>query len=158
VAGESTTILERADGSRVTGTVVAFDPERDVAIVRAPSIDRPSLPLASAQVNAEGAVYGHPGGGPLVISPFRVGQRIVAVGTDIYDRSHTRRDVLVIASKLAPGDSGSALITPKGVVIGLAFAIAPDRPGVAYALEIDEIEPVVQSAGAQPVSTGACVS
>ncbi len=68
--------------------MVAFDPRRDVAILRVPSIDRPSLPLADAAVAETGAVYGHPGGGVLQITPFRVGQKIVAVGADIYDKAH----------------------------------------------------------------------
>ena len=42
--------------------------------------------------------------------------------------------MLVLASDLAPGDSGSALVDPQGQVVGVAFAVAPDKPGVAYAL------------------------
>jgi len=157
VAGERTTVLERSDGTRVDATVVAFDPKRDLAVLRAPEVDRPALPLDDASVGQRGAVYGHPGGGRLEISPFRVSERITAVGTDIYDRARTRRDVLVLAAALAPGDSGSALIDPQGEVIGVAFAIAPDRDGVAYALSIAELRPVLRLAGTAEVDTGRCV-
>ena len=47
VAGESDTTVERSDGSEVRGRVVAFDPDRDLAILRVPGLDRPALPRAA---------------------------------------------------------------------------------------------------------------
>lgn len=157
VAGESATEVERNDGTRQPGTVVAFDPERDLAIISVPGLDRPALPLGDAAIGDRGAVFGHPGGGPLRLAPFEVGQQIVATGTDIYDNGGVQRDVLVLASSLQPGDSGSALVAPAGDVIGVAFAIAPDRPGVAYAVTTEELESVVALAGDGAVPAGACL-
>ena len=88
-------------------------------------------------------MFGHPGGGALEVSPFQVAEQITASGRDIYDRSGTEREVLVLAAALAPGDSGSALIDPAGSVVGVAFAVAPDEPGVAYALAVSELEAVL---------------
>ena len=68
---------------------------------------------------------------------------MTATGTDIYDRNQTRREVLILSSDLHPGDSGAALIDPTGEVVGVAFAIAPDRAGVAYALAMEELEAVL---------------
>jgi S1-C subfamily serine protease len=65
--------------------------------------------------------------------------------------------VLVLASNLAPGDSGSALVDPSGKVVGVAFAIAPDKPGVAYALALDELRPVLQGDLSQTRDTGPCL-
>ena len=87
-------------------------------------------------------MYGHPGGGPLQASPFRVaGASGPSVGTSTAAR--TERDVLVLAADLEPGDSGSALVSRGGRVVGVAFAIAPDRPGVAYALTPAEVRAVL---------------
>ncbi len=158
VAGESATEVEASDGSRHAGTVVAFDPERDLAILRVPGLDRPALPVLGAEVGAKGAVFGHPGGGALRLAPFAVGEKVTAVGSDIYDNPGVRREVLVLAAELRPGDSGSALVTPNGTVVGVAFAIAPDRPGVAYALTTEELAAVVHTAGPAPVSAGDCLS
>ena len=158
VAGESTTEVETSDGSRHDGTVVAFDPERDLAIIRVPGLDRPALPVIGAKVGDKGAVFGHPGGGALRLAPFAVGQKVTAVGSDIYDNPGVRRDVLVLAAELRPGDSGSALVSPDGVVVGVAFAIAPDRPGVAYAVTTEELLAVVRTAGPRAVSAGDCIS
>lgn len=157
VAGESATSVLTSDGRRHDGRVVAFDPERDLALVSVPGLDRPVLPLATAAVHDRGAVFGHPGGGPLVLAPFTVAQAIQAQGSDIYDQGTVRRQVLVLASSLHPGDSGSALVSPAGRVLGVAFAIAPDKPQVAYALATSELEAVLAAPHDRPVDTGVCI-
>ena len=158
VAGEAQTRVVTRDGARHTGTVAAFDPDRDLALVRVPGLGLDPLPIGDAEVGARGAVFGHPGGGPLRLAPFRVGDRVTAVGNDIYDGGDVRRDVLILAAALQPGDSGSALISPEGEVVGVAFAIAPDRPGTSYALSTDELREVLATVGSEPVSAGACIA
>jgi S1-C subfamily serine protease len=157
VAGEDNTIVEFVDGSTLEADVVAFDPERDLAVLRTRGGGAPALALRDAAVGDTGGVFGHPGGGPLDISPFRVGDEITAVGRDIYDSASTSREVLVLAAELAPGDSGSALVDPQGRVVGVAFAVAPDRPGVAYALAIDELEAVLAGDLSAERDTGGCL-
>jgi S1-C subfamily serine protease len=157
VAGESATVLQRSDGSEVEATVVAFDPRRDIAILRAPDLHRNPLPRANAAPGDIGAAYGHPGGGPLRAAPYQVGRKVIATGTDIYDSDRTERDVLVLAADLHPGDSGAALIDPKGEVVGIAFAIAPDKGGVAYALAMSELDAVAAGDLSQEVDTGPCL-
>jgi S1-C subfamily serine protease len=102
-------------------------------------------------------VFGHPGGGGLEISPFEVGDEITALGKDIYDRQDSRRQVLVLAAQLQPGDSGSALVDAEGNVIGVAFAVAPDRTDVAYALTLDEVRAVLQQDLSAARDTGSCL-
>jgi S1-C subfamily serine protease len=104
-----------------------------------------------------GAVFGHPLGGPLTLSPFKVGEDTQARGFDIYDQHRTTRHIFVLSSDLAPGDSGGALVDSSGIVEGVAFAIAPDQPDVAYALTLDEVKPVLASAGTDAVNTGPCI-
>ena len=158
VAGEPETVVQRSDGSQVRATVVAFDPNRDLAVLAAPDLDRPALVRGDADVGAVGAVFGHPGGGPLRAAPFEVGRRVSATGTDIYDQNRIEREVLILSSALQPGDSGGALVAPDGSVVGVAFAIAPDRAGVAYALAMEELDAVLAGDLSQPVDTGPCLS
>lgn len=158
VAGQPSTVLQRDDGSEVDADVVAFDPARDLAVLRAPGIGRDPLPIGDIQVGGRGGVFGHPRGGPLRIAPFAVGQEITAVGRDIYGADPTRRDVLVLSSSLAPGDSGAPLVDPIGAVVGVAFAIAPDRPGVAYALTTGELQAVLSAGASAGADTGSCVA
>jgi S1-C subfamily serine protease len=157
VAGEDDSDVVLSDGSRMDGAVVAFDPARDLAVLRTSGADRAALPLDRAEVGTSGGVFGYPGGGPLEISPFQVGEEITAVGTDIYDSSRSERNVLVLAADLGPGDSGGALVDPRGQVVGVAFAIAPDRPSVAYALAVDEVTAVLSGDLTQERDTGNCL-
>lgn len=157
VAGEDETVVQRSDGSEVRATVVAFDPRRDLAVLSAPGLDRPPLPLTDVEEGGTGAVFGHPGGGPLRAAPFQVGRTVTATGTDIYDRERTERKILILSSALAPGDSGAGLVDPQGRVVGVAFAIAPDKPGVAYALDIEELQAVLAGDLSQQVDTGPCL-
>jgi uncharacterized membrane protein required for colicin V production len=160
VAGERRTIVVRDDGRRMDGTVVAFDPDRDLALVQVPGLDRPALPLADGPVDAGtvGGVFGHPGGEPLRIAPFRVERALTATGRDIYDGATTRREVLEVAASLRPGDSGSALVDPGGRVVGVAFAVARDRDGVAYALAVEELRAVLADRSPTAVPTGSCLA
>lgn len=157
VAGEKSTQLERDDGSRVNADVVAFDPAVDLAVLRAPRLNRPPLSIGESKQGDRGGVFGHPGGGNLRVAPFQVARRIVAVGRDIYNTARTEREVLELAAALRQGDSGSPLIDPSGRVVGVAFAIAPDRPDVAYALTTEALREIIGRAQPRPVATGPCV-
>jgi S1-C subfamily serine protease len=93
------------------------------------------------------------------VAPASVFQEVTAQGRDLYDTHSTRRDVFILASDLHPGDSGGALADTSGTVIGVAFAIAPDRPGTAYALASGELTAALatpRSGGAVP--TGNCLA
>jgi S1-C subfamily serine protease len=157
VAGETSTHVIGVDGVSHDAKVVGFDPDRDLAVLRVPSLDATPLPLAVPVVGDTGAVYGFPGGGSLRPAPARVASQVVAVGRDIYDTTDTRRDVLILAAGLAPGDSGAALVTPAGTVIGVAFAIDPAHPATGYALTSGEVRSVLDFAGTAAVDTGACI-
>ena len=159
VAGERSTNILRDDGRRFDGTVIAFDPARDLAVVRVSGFDRPPLPLSIAKSEGtSGGVFGHPGGEPLRIAPFKVARLINATGRDIYGSSKTERKVLEVSATLRPGDSGSALVNQQGEVIGIAFAIARDTPNVAYALTPSEVQATLATTGTQTVSTGSCLN
>ena len=161
VAGTSTLALTTARGDTGTGQVVAFDPEWDVAVVRSNDLSAPPLAFGDANDQSAGLVLGFPGGGPFDPSPFVLGDELAATGYDIYDRALVRRDLLVLASELEPGDSGSAVVDANGTVIGLAVAVAPDRSGVAYALDgsgvRQRVETAVSAGGSDAVSTGPCL-
>jgi S1-C subfamily serine protease len=157
VAGDRSTEVVRTDGSRVAATVVTFDPDRDLAVLSVPGIDRPPLALGQAEEGDRGGVYGYPGGGDLRIAPYEIARQVTARGTDIYDDDRTERDVFFLSSHLRPGDSGSALVNRRAEVVGVAFAIAPDRNNVAYALTDEELAGVLAEPRSGAVSTGPCI-
>ena len=157
VAGEDETVVFPEGSDELDATVVAFDASRDLAVLAVPELERPPLPLVDSDRGAIGAVLGHPGGGPLEVSPFEVVDQLRAQGRDLYDEQATLRSVLVLASDLAPGDSGAALVDPTGSVVGVAFAIAPDRSGTAYALDPDEVRSVLSTRSQGAVDSGPCL-
>ena len=83
VAGEESTGVETDDGRRLDTQLVAFDPNRDLAVLRVPGLGMPALTRADGSVDQRGAIFGHPGGGPLRESPMRIAEEIVAEGTNI---------------------------------------------------------------------------
>ena len=84
VAGERATTVHDAPGARCPRS--SSRSTRCATSRCSPSRRSPArpLPIATGAVGDVGAVYGHPGGGPLQASPARIGDEILAVGTDIY--------------------------------------------------------------------------
>lgn len=163
VAGESRVFVRTADGRRLRAEVVAFDPRRDLAVLRVPGVGLTPLLFADGSVGATGAVLGHPGGGPLMESPARVEAKVEARTRDIYGTGRTTRSIFVLAARLEPGDSGGPLADRQGRVMGVAFAIDPADPDTAYAITNEELRPVLtpvlaDPAGASSVPTGGCIS
>jgi len=161
VAGEKSTEVIRPDRSRVRATVTVFDSARDLAVLKAPGLGLRPLALvdATAKEGAQGVVLGHPGGQvPIAVAPSQVNRRVDAIGRDLYDRRQTTRDVFILASRLAPGYSGGPFVTTGGQVAGVAFAIAPDRDGVAYALTDVEVRQAMKADRGTSSSTGPCLA
>jgi S1-C subfamily serine protease len=159
VAGEKSTQVQRLDGKFLGATVVVFDSNRDLAVLRVPGFDEPGLPIGNARAGAHGVVFGHPGGvKELRVRPAAISQRVDARGRDLYDARSTSRDVFIMAADLHPGDSGGALTDVNGVVVGVAFAIAPDKPGTAYALTTKELNAALAQVRPTAVGTGPCLT
>ncbi len=169
VAGERHTSVITPSGQVLAATVVAFDPARDLALLAVPSLTEAPLPVypGSTAVSTQerltgttGAVFGHPEGqADIAVTPFLISQYVSALGRDLYDQHDTKRDIFVMASNITFGDSGGAVVSPAGQVVGVAFAIAPDRPGTAYALSYSEVEGFLAAGSAAgPVSTGPCLN
>jgi S1-C subfamily serine protease len=161
VAGEEKTRVDTNGGRQLNATVVAFDSQRDVAVLRVRGLGLPVLGFAArVRTGDTGAVFGHPGGGPLRQSPARISDEIVAEGDDIYGTRSTRRNVLVLAAEVRPGDSGGPLVDPLGQVAGVAFATDRGGAAIGYALANSEIRPVLVSGAANPnpVDTGPCIN
>lgn len=153
------TEVERPDGRTFTASVVVFDPARDLAVLRVPGLGQPALPVGDADEGDRVAVMGHPGGQEqLRIAPAAISQQVEAVGRDLYDSRSTRRDVFILAAALRPGDSGAALVDADGTAVGVAFAIAPDRPGTAYAVTDTELRAVLSQPRTTVISTGPCLT
>ncbi len=135
VAGASSIEVIDDDGRRRQAMIATFDPSLDRARL---SLDTGGLIVLDSGVGDVGdevAVFGFPGGGDLEVSSGGVRDRVRSSGRDIYDAREVDRTILVLATDLEPGDSGAPLVRPDGKVVGMAIAIAPDRPNTAYAID-----------------------
>ena len=162
IAGEDQTRVTTSDGRRLDTTTVGFDPDRDLAVLRVPGLALPALELGVGHVDDRGALFGHPGGGPLRQAPVRIAEQIVARGTDITRTVPTEREVFVLAAVTAPGDSGGPVVDAEGHVMGVMFAYDISRESTAYALTRTELDavlgPVLSGGATTRVSTGECLA
>lgn len=157
VAGVERVAVTTGDGTRHATQPVAFDPDRDLAVLRVPQLARAPLERGTGHVDDRGSVFGHPAGGPLRESPMRIAQQIVARGTNIQRDSATEREVFVLAAVTEPGDSGAPVVRTDGVVVGVLFAFEPGQLATAYALTGSELDAVLADVSPTPVSTGPCL-
>ncbi len=153
VSGTSRHTILTPAGAELPGTVVFFDPERDVAVLYVPDYRSAPLTFGPAQRGTKGAVIGYPGGGPEQVSPAVVDGRIDAEGRDIYNANLVTRQIFVIQARVRPGNSGGPLVDLEGRVLGLVFATSAGDPNQAYALTDDEIQGDVKDAQAHPSQT-----
>jgi S1-C subfamily serine protease len=169
VAGVAHPLVLDAIGHHAA-TAVLFDPRLDLAVLRVPGLNDPSLPIDTNTVGrgTAGVVLGYPEGGPFDYRPAAVADAFSATGLDIYGKSRTLREVYQIEAVVQPGNSGGPLISsgdssqhiPDGTVIGVVFARSTINPDVGYALamaavkaDIDRVRPSSPS-----VSTEGCIS
>ncbi|MDQ6927893.1 MAG: MarP family serine protease [Actinomycetota bacterium] len=158
VAGQQQTEVVRPDGRRLPAVVASFDPDRDLAVLRVPGLDQTPLSIGNAETRETGAVFGHPGGqSALDVSPALIRRQISARGADLYYDHAIRRQVLILAADLAPGDSGAPLVDRNGDVVGVAFAISLDRGDTAYALSTQELQHALAAGRTGTADTGDCL-
>jgi S1-C subfamily serine protease len=161
VAGTDRVQVETADGT-LDATVVLYDPETDVAVLKVPGLHAPVLQLAAkpAVSGASGLVLGYPLDGPYTASAARVRDRIHLRGPDIYNASTVVRNVYTVRAVVRSGNSGGPLLDGSGQVLGLVFGAAVDNDETGFVLADDEIADDVAAAASRnvEVSTGSCAS
>ena len=161
VAGtRRTQVLVGGQGRGLAGTVVLYDPERDLAVIDVPGLDSPVLPISDvrAATDADAIVLGFPLDGGYNAQPARVRDVGLIRGPDIYDDRFVTRDIYTIRGLVQSGNSGGPLMSTGGDVLGVVFAAAADDSQTGFALTAQEAAPVI-SAGRNAtsrVSTGAC--
>lgn len=159
VAGSSTVRVEAASGP-LAATVVHYDPDMDLAVLRVRGLAAPALTFSSdAAVSGDDAVAaGYPLDGPFTLSPIRIRSEILLQGPNIYSTDTVTRQVYTLRGSVRPGNSGGPLLTPDGQVLGVVFGAAIDNPDVGFALTAAEVQPDIAASrtATAPVSTGAC--
>lgn len=149
-------------GDSLAASVVAFDPDLDVAALLVPGLDRAPLPLLQGEAarGDVGVVLGYPGGRSLQPDDAAVLAVIEPVGVDIYGEGEVRRRIYELQTTIERGNSGGPFVLADGRVAGLVFASSADRDDVGYAIVSSEIAPVLARARSvtEGVDTGPCAA
>ena len=128
------------DGSEHAATLVGIDFDRDLALLRAPSVDRPILTVARAVAGEGGRLIRLRGGQERAELPFADADLIVAVGLDIYgEETSVRRDNVRVRAHSGAGYSGGPLLNDHNEMIGVVYASAR-LDEMTYATASQEID------------------
>lgn len=166
VAGGSSTVSVEEEGEIGTGgsegTVVLFDDQLDLAVIKVDDLSGKPLPLLTDDLEpgSPGAVLGYPGSeqGRLVTGGAAVQNVFNARGRDIYGEDEVVREIYELRARVEQGDSGGPYVTPAGKVAGVIFAASTTDSDTGYALTGSEVQDEVQegSTRTEPVPTGRC--
>ena len=160
VAGTREVQVE-SNGDRLDGTVVVYDPRRDLAVIYVPGLRAPVMPFVEkpAATGASAIVLGFPLDGPYNAQGARVRDVSNITGPDIYDSgSDVTREIYTIRALVRSGNSGGPLVTPNGRVLGVIFAAAADDRNTGFAVTAREASGAAERGAERTrgVRTGDC--
>ena len=158
VAGQDdTTVQLGGEGASVDADAVWFDPDNDLAILRAPGVaGAPALSLnVNAEPGASAAVLGFPEDGPYDVQPARLGQTSTVISQDAYGRGPVRRTITSVRGLVRQGNSGGPVVDGRGRVVATIFAAATSRRRTGYGVP-DSLVRRALGRARRPVDTGPC--
>ncbi len=162
IAGTSQISVDYGGVRSVAATPVFFDPNFDLAVLRA-NVPEPPLRLDPGYVSrgTKATVLGYPGGETFLDpQPAGVLMRFDPVSTNIYGTTSVQRQIYEIRSLVRPGNSGGPLVESGGTVIGIVFSRAANENRIGFALASPGVRARVLLAERRPAgsiaSTGAC--
>jgi S1-C subfamily serine protease len=156
IAGTTDVSVQPSEARSFDGTVVAFDPDLDLAVIRVPELTAAPLPLETAPQprGTGGAVLGYPGADPLTVVPAAVRRLFEPVGRDIYGRGEVERRLYELDAAVRGGNSGGPFVLPNGSVAGVVFANSVLDDEVGYAIAASEVQPMLDASRDLTVGTG----
>lgn len=149
------------DGEVYAASVVLYDPDLDVAVLRVDDLPSTALSFdAGAESGDSAAVLGFPGNGAYDVRPARVRSEQRLSSTDIYGDGQLTREVYAVRSLVRQGNSGGPLVSPQGEVYGMVFAASLADDTTGYVLTADQVSADADTgqSATEPVSTGDCAA
>lgn len=155
VAGASALVVIDSAGIRRAATLVGFDPRVDLAVLAVPGLDADPLPVSNAAGGEAGWVLTWRADDRFEASPMTVTKRLVVTIEDIYVDEIVERRAIELDADLSHGDSGAAVVTTSGEVVGIVYAASRSRRA-GFALDGNEIATALAAAGPTTVDAGPC--
>jgi S1-C subfamily serine protease len=138
------------DGQEHQATVLARDPNNDIAIIKIEGKDFPALPLGDSDVIKVGQsvlAIGNPLGefansvSRGIISGLK---RSVSAGSGLRGDTEKLTGIIQIDAAINPGNSGGPLLNLQGEVIGIDVAMAQGAENIGFALPINSVKKVIE--------------
>ncbi|MCT1367941.1 MULTISPECIES: MarP family serine protease [Kocuria] len=158
VAGVVHPVIQSRNGQTIQATVVAYNPEKDLAVLYAPDLEAQPLDLGQNGTAGEKAtIMGYDLGGPFMSRPASIqGLQYTTTKTQ-NGTTNEPREMYQLAANVQEGNSGGPLLNEQGQVIGVIFAKATQGE-TGYALSMTELHSTLDAATSltNPVGTGQC--
>ena len=139
----SISVVDHFDGV-FPATVRAFDKDRDLAVLDVPGLDVPALDRAPGAVGPGGTLTWSRDGG-VAYDDVSVTRRLTVTIEDIYVEEIVERSGIEVRGDVGVGDSGGAVLSPAGDVIGIIYAQSRTRGGVGFATDSSELDTLLQT-------------
>lgn len=153
-------VVGPSNSDTVTARVVVFDPDRDIAVLAVPGLDRRALSFDPdpASQGTPAVVAGYPQDGPYTTRSARVRTITTVRGTNIYGNGDVRREIYSVRAIVRSGNSGGPMLGYDGRVLGMVFATALDSPDTGFVLTEQEVRQRADEGrrASAAVATGNC--
>ena len=139
LAGADTITVTDIDGASTTASLLAFDPEMDLALLSTDPSTAPvglgaDPPTTEEAAGLTGTVVVERAG-RFVTLPVTVARRVMITTEDIHREGETRRPGYELIADIEPGDSGALLIV-DGHGIGVVWSRSTRTDGRAWAIDV----------------------
>ena len=159
VAGQDDTRVTTADGQTFDATALHYEPRNDLAVLSVPGLEGTALRVASGtRKGASAATIGYPGGGPLTLSPARLGRTGTVQSQDSYGRGPVERQMTPFRGEVRGGNSGGPVVSEEGEVLTTVFASSVSSGGSSGLGVPNRIVEGALSGPLDGASTGPCAA
>ncbi|MDQ4071341.1 MAG: MarP family serine protease [Actinomycetota bacterium] len=161
VAGQDDTHVQLRDGSTHDAEAIWFDPDNDLAIVRASGVASAGTPALELDVNepagTSAAILGFPENGPFIVRAGRLGETDTVMSQDAYGRGPIQRRITSVRGRVRSGNSGGPMVDGEGDVVTTIFAASVSRELTGFGVPATITRSALARAD-ERVGTGPCPS